>query len=125
MSSGPADCAAEDELYRQVENAVFAVRTLCRLDSHRMCHYRVSRVNEIIADEHGYQFCLAQYAKSEVGNSSWPSAGAAEQLWHAAFRLRQSLIELNWGHRGWSPALDPQMGYLLNGTGYVLVRGRA
>lgn len=114
-----SDSRAVGDLYQDIWNAVFDVRNLCRFDSGRMCHYRVLRVNEIIADEHGYQFCLAQYAKPEVSLDRWLGADAAELLWDAAFKLRR---RLDGSHRGWAPAVDPEVGYLLVGTGYVLVR---
>lgn len=125
MSSGPADCAAEGELYRAVWNAVYDLRKLLSGEKwrDRWPHVHVSHVNEIIADQ-GYQFELAQYAEPRRPPWQAPTSSYAEALWAAAFKLREALDDLNGGHRGWAPVLDREVDGLLRGTGYELRRVR-
>ncbi len=126
MSSGPADCAAEGELYRAVWRAVYDLRNLLSGEKwrDRWHHYLVLRVNEIIADR-GYQFELAQYAEAQANwgrQHGWPEL--VEALWATAFKLREALDDLNVGHRGWAPVLDREVDGLLRGTGYELRKVR-
>lgn len=123
MSSGPADCAAEGELYREVWNAVYDLRNLLSGERwrDRWHHYLILRVNEIIADQ-GYQFELAQYAEAANWGRQHGWSELVEALWPKCFELREALEHLNVGHRGWAPVLDPEVDGLLRGTGYELRR---
>lgn len=116
MSSGPADCAAEGEIYRAVWNAVYDLR-MCFNPEYRgrWLHIYVGHVNEIIADQ-GYRFELAQYAAPDM---SYPEIDA-ERLWDLSFQLRKALKWANVGHRGWGPVIDREVDGLLRGTGYEL-----
>lgn len=118
MSDGPSDCRAEGELYRGVWRAVYDVRkaVLGETVRERFPHDVVGRVNELVADL-GWRFQLARYAEPRPGDPSDPV-----KLWDAVARLREALVELNIGHRGWSPVIDPEVDYALAGTGYELVQ---
>lgn len=116
MSSGPADCAAEDALYRKVWRAVYDLRMCFRPEYRgRWPHIFVRYVNEIIADQ-GYEFRLAQYALPDM---SYPEIDA-DRLWDLSFQLRTALKHANVGHRGWGPHIDREVDGLLRGTGYEL-----
>ena len=120
-----SDASAEGELYRDVWNAVYDLRTLLSglLSHDRWINVHVCHVNEIIADQ-GYQFRLAQYAEALRPPWQAPTTEQAEALWASAFKLREALEHLNVGHRGWAPVLDPAGDGLLRGTGYELRRSR-
>lgn len=118
-----SDCRAEGEIYRAVHAAVIDLRyELLGGWTGRFPHELVGRVNELIEDL-GWRLQLARYAepKPVTGEVSVESAG---RLWSIVGDLREALRGQNVGHRGWSVAIDGDVGYALTGTGYELVQFR-
>lgn len=116
MSSGPADCAAEGELYRAVWRAVYDLHVyFCPSWRGHWPHFLVEKVNVLISDQ-GYRFDLAQYAAPDLSHVE-PDA---DKLWFLAFQLRSALKHANAGHRGWAPVVDREVDGLLRGTRYEL-----
>lgn len=120
MSDGMSDASAEGELYNFVWRAVCDLREAIRPGRGQLDHALVGRVNELISDL-GWRFDLAPYAKPNL--SDLPiTPEKAERIWRAAAQLRRALRRVMVGHRGWSPVIDCEVGYVLSGTGYRLAQ---
>lgn len=114
------DARAVGDLHRTVWNALYDLRACFGGDLiERWPHQYVEKVNEILRDS-GYEFRLAQYA--EPVRAGRPVDAA--RLWKASFALRRAIRNATIGYRGMSPYIDPDGDYLLDGSGYQLVRSR-
>lgn len=119
MSSGPADCAAEGAIYREVWNAVYDVRKL--MNPKRWSRILVAHVNTLL-DGTGWCFVPARYA--ELPRDFLLTDEQAVALWNAVSNLRDALESHQIGHRGWTPCIDPELDGLLRGTGCELVEAK-